>query len=259
MPLIGVAGAREQAYTTVEVLTAEATIAGVVETLATRPGPTIDPDKIASAVHERQQRLGRQLTLGQRQVVEQVCGSGTAVSVVIGVAGSGKTTALDTVTTVLDRSGYRVLGTSTSGQAARTLAAEAHLDATTFASLLWRLDQGAETLDPRTVVIVDETGMADDANLACVALAVQHAHVILVLVGDHHQLAAVGPGGALAALIDRHPELTVTLDHNVRQHNPGERTALGELREGPVAVAIDWYATMAASRPDPIGSKPSPQ
>ena len=42
VPLIGVTGAREQAYTTVEVLTAEATIAGVVETLATRPGPTID-------------------------------------------------------------------------------------------------------------------------------------------------------------------------------------------------------------------------
>ena len=153
----------------------------------------------------------------------------------IGVAGSGKTTALDTVTTVLDRSGYRVLGTSTSGQAARTLATEAHLDATTFASLLWRLDHGHETLDSRTVVIVDETGMADDANLARLALAVQHAHASLVLVGDHHQLAAVGPGGALAALIDRHPELTVTLDHNVRQHDAGERTALAELRDGSVA------------------------
>ena len=70
-------------------------------------------------------------------------------SVVIGVAGSGKTTALDTVTALLERSGYRVLGTSTSGQAARTLATEAHLDATTFASLLWRLDHGHVTLDPR--------------------------------------------------------------------------------------------------------------
>ncbi len=243
VPLIGVTGAREQAYTTVEVLTAEATIAGVVETLTTLPGPTIDPDKVASAVNERERSLGRPLTRGQRQVVEQICGSGTAVSVVIGVAGSGKTTALDTVTTVLDRSGYRVLGTSTSGQAARTLATEAHLDATTFASLLWRLDHGHETLDSRTVVIVDETGMADDANLARLALAVQHAHASLVLVGDHRQLAAVGPGGALAALIDRHPHLTVTLDHNVRQHDPGERTALGELRDGSVATAIDWYAT----------------
>ena len=194
MPLIGLAGAREQAYTTVEVLTAEATIAGVIETLATRPGPTIDPEELAWAVDEREQHLGRPLTFGQRQVVEQVCGSGKAVGVVIGVAGSGKTTALDTVTTVLDRSGYRVLGTSTSGQAARTLAAEAHLDATTFASLLWRLDHGHETLDSRTIVIVDETGMADDANLARLALAVQHAQSSLVLVGDHHSPPS-GPAG----------------------------------------------------------------
>jgi hypothetical protein len=56
--------------------------------------------------------------------------------VVTGVAGSGKTTALDSATTVLEESGHRVLGTSTSGQAARTLGREAHLDTTTFASLL---------------------------------------------------------------------------------------------------------------------------
>ena len=85
--------------------------------------------------------------------------------------------------------------------------------------------------------------MTDDADLARLVLAVQHAQAKLVLVGDHHQLAAIGPGGALAALIDRHPELTVTLDQNVRQHDPGERHALAELRDGSVATAIGWYAT----------------
>jgi conjugative relaxase-like TrwC/TraI family protein len=243
VPLIGVTGVREQAYTTVEVLTAEATITRVVETLANRPGPAIAPKQIAAAIDEHERGLGQRLTAGQCRVVEHVCGGDTAVSVVIGVAGSGKTTALDTVTTALERDGYRVLGTSTSGQAARTLAAEAHLDSRTFASLLWRLDHGHDTLDARTVVVADETGMADDANLARLALAVQHAHASLVLVGDHHQLAAVGPGGALAALIARHPDLTVTLDHNVRQTDPAERAALAELRDGSVAAAIDWYAT----------------
>jgi conjugative relaxase-like TrwC/TraI family protein len=242
VPLIGVTGVREQCFTTVEVLTAEHTIAGVFETLTHRTGPTIDEARIAAASSDREHGLGRPLTAGQRRVVEQVCGRGAAVSVVIGVAGSGKTTALDAVTTVLEDSGYRVLGTSTSGQAARTLAAEAHVDAVTFASLLWRLDHGHVRLDSRTVVIVDETGMADDANLARLALAVQHAHASLVLVGDPHQLDAVGPGGALATLIARHPELTVTLDHNVRQRNPEERLALAELRDGNVATAIDWYA-----------------
>ncbi len=64
------------------------------------------------------------------------------MTVVVGVAGSGKTTALDAATTALERSGHRVLGTSTSGQAARTLGREAGIDSSTFASLLWRLDHG---------------------------------------------------------------------------------------------------------------------
>ena len=254
VPLIGVQGAREQSYTTFEVLTAEATIAHTIETLCTRPGPALSPAQVTAAITNTEQTSGRRLTSGQLQVVEQVCGSGRAVSVVIGVAGSGKTTALDTVLTVLEQSGYRVLGTSTSGHAARTLATEAHLDARTFASLLWRLDHGHETLDQRSVVVVDETGMADDANLARLALAVEHAHANLVLVGDHHQLAAIGPGGALAALIARHPDLTVTLDHNVRQHDPAERVALAELRDGSVHTAIDWYAAAGRiqTRPERI-------
>ena len=57
VPLIGVAGAREQAYTTVEVLAAEATIAQVVETLATRAGPTVDPDQIAAAITDARRTL----------------------------------------------------------------------------------------------------------------------------------------------------------------------------------------------------------
>jgi conjugative relaxase-like TrwC/TraI family protein len=254
VPLIGVTGAREQAFTTVEVLTAEQTIASVVETLAARRGPTIDATQIAAAFNDRERSLGYPFTAGQRQVVEQVCSDESAVSVVVGVAGSGKTTALDTVTSVLEDFGYRVLGTSTSGQAARTLGREAHVDTATFASLLWRLDHGHERLDARTVVIVDETGMADDANLSRLALAVQHVHASLVLVGDPHQLDAVGPGGALAALIARHPELTCILDHNVRQHDPDERLALAELRDGDVARAIDWYANAGRIdvRPDRV-------
>ena len=243
VPLIGVAGAREQAYTTVEVLTAEATIAQVVETLATRAGPTVDPDQIAAAIAEREQNLGRRLTDGQRRVVQEVCGSGTAVRVVIGVAGSGKTTALDTVTALLERSGCRVLGTSTSGQAARTLGREAHLDATTSRRCCGDSTTASSpstrtrwwlSMRPAWLTMPTSPALRSPSNTA---------HASLVLIGDHHQLAAVGPGGALAALIDRHPELTVTLDHNVRQHDPGERHAVAELRDGSVATAIDWYAT----------------
>jgi ATP-dependent exoDNAse (exonuclease V) alpha subunit len=111
-----------------------------------------------------------------------------------------------------------------------------------LASLLWRLDHGHITLDRRSVVVVDETGMADDANLARLTLAVQRAGASLVLVGDHRQLASVGPGGALASLLRRRPDLVVTLDSNVRQLDLAERQALAELRDGSVPKAVAWYA-----------------
>ncbi|MGH9250798.1 MAG: ATP-dependent DNA helicase, partial [Acidimicrobiales bacterium] len=183
--------------------------------------------------------------------VEALCGSGRAATVVVGVAGSGKTTALDAATTALEDAGYRLLGTSTSGQAARTLATEADIDASTFASLLWRLDHGSVTLDDRTVVLVDEAGMADDADLARLTLAVERARAGLVLVGDHRQLAAVGPGGGLAALLHRRPNLVVTLADNVRQRDPAERQALAQLRDGNVPAAVAWYANAGRMRTEP--------
>jgi hypothetical protein len=242
VPLIGVAGAREQSYTTAQVLVAEATIAHTVERLADQPGPTLDGCLIDDAIAGSEEQRGQRLTQGQRQVVERLCGSGRALSVVVGVAGAGKTTALDTATSALEAAGYRLLGTSTSGQATRTLGSEAGVETRTFASLLWRLDHDHITLDRRTVVVVDETGMADDANLARLALAVERAGASLVLVGDHRQLGAIGPGGALAALLRRRPDLVVTLDSNVRQRDPAERHALAELRAGSVDDAVAWYA-----------------
>jgi hypothetical protein len=107
---------------------------------------------------------------------------------------------------------------------------------------MWNLDHGTIRLDDRTVVVVDEAGMADDTNLARLTLAAHRAGSAVVLLGDPRQLDAVGPGGALTGLISRHPDLVVTLDENVRQTNPAERRALAELRHGDPKRALDWYA-----------------
>lgn len=242
VPLIRVVGAREQSYTTVEVLVAEHTIATAVERLARHSGPLVPAMEVATAVAAKEQTIGRSLTTGQRAIVEAICAADRAVTVVVGVAGSGKTTALDVASTALEASGYRMIGTSTSGQAARNLGTETGVEARTFTSLLWRLDHGQMDLDDRTVVVADEAGMADDADVARLVLAIERANAKLVLVGDHRQLAAVGPCGALAALLERQPELVVTLDENVRQRDPAERRALAELRDGSVAAAVAWYA-----------------
>jgi hypothetical protein len=242
VPLIGVVGAHEQAYATAEVLATEAAIAASIGRLADRPGPRVGQLEIDAAVRRAQGGLGRVLTAGQVAAIDAVCSSGREVDVVIGVAGAGKTTALDTARDALETAGYRVLGTSTSGQAARTLNTEAGIASRTLTSLLWRLDHQAEVLDQRTVVVLDEAAMTADADLLRLCVGIERAGAKLVLVGDQRQLSAIGPGGAIDAVLERHREIVTVLDTNVRQHDPAERAALAELRAGSVPASVDWYA-----------------
>jgi ATP-dependent exoDNAse (exonuclease V) alpha subunit len=159
------------------------------------------------------------------------------------VAGAGKTTMLRAVAEAYERSGHQVLGTATSGQAARNLGTEAGIsESRTLASLIWRLDHGQIALSEKTVVVCDEIGMTDDVDLVRLSAYVEAAGAKLVLTGDHHQLGPVGPGGALGALVARHPDAVHYLAENRRQHDPGEREALAALRDGDVADAVEWYA-----------------
>jgi len=242
VPLIGLVGAHEQAYATAEVLATEHAIAQTINRLAGRAGPTVDPTVVTETIRRAEDQLERVLTPGQVSAIGAVCSSGRGVDVVIGVAGAGKTTALDAAREVLETAGYRVLGTSTSGQAARTLDAEAGIASGTLRSLLWRLDHHDDLLDEHTVVVLDEAAMTADADLLRLAVGIERAGAKLVLVGDQRQLSAIGPGGAIDALLEHRPDVLTTLDENVRQTDPAEREALAELRAGSVPDGVGWYA-----------------
>jgi conjugative relaxase-like TrwC/TraI family protein len=251
MPLIGIAGAGDQPYTATAVLATEHTIAGTLERLTRRRAPVVAYDLVEQATTAKQTELGSKLSGGQRRAVERICGSGWALDVIMGVAGSGKTTALDVATRALEAAGHHVLGTATSGQAASTLDHQARVPSRTLRSLIWRLDHGHITLDQRTVVVLDEASLTPDIDLARLLLAVQRAGSKLVIVGDPRQLGPVGPGGALHALLDQHPDIVTVLNQNLRQRDPAERTALHHLRAGNVQAAVGFYATSRRIRVAP--------
>lgn len=161
----------------------------------------------------------------------------------LGVAGAGKTTAIRCAAEAFTAAGYEVVGTATSGQAARTLGQEAGLtQSRTVASLLWRLGHDTLQLTSRHVVVLDEAGMTDDQDMLRLLTVCDLAKAKVILVGDHRQLGPVGPGGALRALLNRHHGIVHVLAENVRQDNPNEREALRQLRGGKVAQAVAWYA-----------------
>lgn len=102
------------------------------------------PEVVARrALATQEQALGASLTVGQREAVMAITTSGRGAELVVGVAGSGKTTALAAVRDAFEAEGFEVIGTSTSGQAARTLMRQAGIDQSrALASLPWRLDHG---------------------------------------------------------------------------------------------------------------------
>ncbi len=261
IPLVGVPGAKEPAYAPACVIAVEHAIEAVVDRGRNHIGAArVGPDVAAAAIEAKQRAMGGTgLTDGQRRAVSGITGSGHGVDLVIGVAGAGKTTALDAVRMAYEAEGFTVLGTATSGQAARTLGRDANMASSTLASLLWRLDHNQAWLDARTVVILDEAGMTDDPDLLRLLTAAENAGAKVVMVGDDRQLDAVGPGGGLRALAARHRSGVWVLDENVRQADPTERTALEQLRAGDAARAVDWMAAngriaVGADRPGTVAA-----
>jgi len=251
VPLVGVAGARERVYSLASVIARETAIADSLERQLTRiDGPTVPLDGVEAAAAAAEADLGASLSAEQRDAAVGMCTSGRGAELVVGVAGAGKTTMLAVVAAAFGDTGHQVLGTATSGQAARTLGTEAGIDgARTVASLVWRLDHAKLALDDRSVVILDEAGMTDDVGLARLAAHTEAAGAKLIVVGDHRQLGAVGPGGALAALVGRHPDAVHQLMGNRRQTDPDERRALAALRDGEVGHAVAWYAEAGRVHP----------
>jgi conjugative relaxase-like TrwC/TraI family protein len=241
-PLIGVARAVEQPFTATAVLATEHTIANTIQRLIAQAGPRLDPARVPAAIAAKQDQIGAKLSDGQQAAVNAVCTSGRAVDVIVGIAGSGKATALNAATTPLEQAGYRVIGTATAGQAARTLGDAAGIEARTLRSLMWQLDHGRIVLDRDAIVILDEASMTADADMARLVLAVEAAGAKVVIVGDDRQLSPVGPGGALHQTLAAHPQVVTTLTENLRQRDPAERDALLELRAGDLDTALRFYA-----------------
>ena len=249
LPLV--AGARGPVWAAACVLEDERRVAELADQLVERTSPAV-PDLVANKA-VLQTELGRGARLNERQaeVARELLTSGHSIDLLIGVAGSGKTSTLSAVRSGFEAAGYTVIGAATSGQAAKALEEGAGLSSRTVASLTWRLEHRREALNPRHVLVLDESGMTPDGEMAKVLGAVKAAGARAVIVGDYRQLDAVGPGGALEALAHRHPGRVFTLTENVRQRDPAERHALDQLRSGEVPMAVAWYTLTGRVHPAP--------
>lgn len=132
----------------------------------------------------------RQLTEGQRRV-----------QLLVGPAGTGKTTTMRALVDLWQRAGGRpVRGLAPTAAAASVLRTETGMDQAAtidYWATLRRNGHHSATFQRGELVIVDEAGMAGTLNLDRVVRAATEDGAQVVLVGDPHQLAAIASGGGL--------------------------------------------------------------
>ncbi len=187
---------------------------------------------------------------GQHAAARAVAGHDRLV-LVVGPAGAGKTRMLATAVGDLHVHTRPVIGLAPTGKAAAVLGAETGVAADTIAKFIHDLDQpsaGSTWWDPGpgTTIIVDEAGMVRTADLERLVDHAQRSRWRLVLVGDPHQLQAVGRGGMFAELCET--GRTIELDRLHRFEQPWEATASLGLRAGD-SRALATYATYGRIRP----------
>jgi conjugative relaxase-like TrwC/TraI family protein len=165
----------------------------------------------------------------QAQAVRAIAASGHGVDIVTALAGTGKTTTVGALAAAYREAGWRVIGAAPTARAARQLRERGGIGADTIHALLGTLRRDGG-LDARSVLVLDEAGMAPTrASAALLALA-ERVGAKVIAIGDPGQLTSVEAGGWLAAIsrAQRGPALRQVM----RQLDPSERQALEALHDG---------------------------
>ena len=266
------AGARQ--YTSQTVIDAERRI---VESARRTGGRTISEVRVGIAIAEAAANE-LQLNAAQQSLVREMATSGRAVQLALAPAGTGKTTAMAVLTRAWQDSGGTVIGLAPSAVAAQELGASINPEppdstgagaakakgllngpwrpgrktvrADTLAKLVWHANNGGaptwmEKINPKTLVLIDEAGMAATTDLAAAIDYITSRGGQVRLVGDDRQLASVAAGGVLRDIAHQIGAVTLSEVHRFRNPdgslNHAEAAATLALRDGDPS-AIAFYA-----------------
>ena len=167
-----------------------------------------------------EQQLDITLAPAQRQAVELALQAGALG--ITGGPGTGKTTILRFVITLLEEMGTEYALCAPTGRAAKRMGEATGRDASTIHRLLeYSYGEGgfgrnAENTLLADVVVVDEMSMVDVPLMAALLRALAPG-TRLIMVGDSDQLPSVGPGNVLRDMVDSGQIPVVRLTEIFRQ------------------------------------------
>lgn len=183
------------------------------------------------------------LTEEQREAFHYIC-RGPDISVVIGRPGTGKSYLLRPVNKYYSQNGHTVIGASLSGKVAKALETETGIHSFTIKSLSYRLSNNLLQLSNKHVIVIDEAGMVDFANMSYLIREAKKARAKLILIGDPDQLKPINKGEIFRGIAARTGY--IELESIKRQEDAGDRKASLNLAKGNFDKAIKHYQNKKA-------------
>lgn len=157
-------------------------------------------------------------------------------------AGTGKTVMTQALVDAAHRSGLKVLGLTPTWVAADELSKSCGIEARAIAKWRYDRERGQEVpIDAKTLIVVDEAGLAGVRDLESVMRAAQEAHAKVVCLGDRRQLQSVPGGSALKAIADVIARGAV-LSQVRRQNVAWQRAASMVMARGDSEAGLRAYA-----------------
>jgi conjugative relaxase-like TrwC/TraI family protein len=228
-------------WTTRELRELEQQTLSLTDELTTSETPGVHERALAAARESARKQLGGPLSREQQDALATVTAR-SGVAVLVGQAGTGKGVVISAAREAWERDGRRVIGTAVAGATAKRLGADSGIKETmTVDALTKRHADSRLPLDERSVIVIDEAGMADTRRLAKLVDVASRSRAKLLLVGDDAQLSPIGAGGLFTEISKRAPSAELTTVHRARES--WEREAWAQLRAGDSARALAEYAS----------------
>ena len=182
----------------------------------------------------------------QAAAVSAIGGSPQLVQVLEAPAGAGKTHSLKALRCAANRHHKDVYVFAPTGKAVdEAMAEQAGDHGYTVAKALWMIAEGKLTLDPDSVVVVDEASMLSSPDLHKLMSASTRAGAKLLLVGDQYQLGPVRARGGMFEQLCADLPWVQELKQVWRFRDPHEKDASLDLRNAEdlqLRQAVDWYS-----------------
>ncbi|GAA1810077.1 hypothetical protein GCM10009811_36300 [Nostocoides veronense] len=225
------------------VFTSEAQLAAedrLLERATNLGGPTV-PLATVEKITRSPDADGRMLGDDQADALTRIAVSGRILDVLVGPAGAGKTTAMNSLRRAWEHEHGpgSVIGLAPSAVAAQVLADDLGIETENTAKWWQNHLIHSTTFEAGQLVIIDEASLAGTLSLDRITHLAQDARAKVLLVGDYAQLQSVDAGGAFAMIARDRADTPELVDVHRFTH-AWEKTASLELRHGRTA-AMDSY------------------